>query len=64
MLLFKIRVRTGARTNLVNLILSHLVGFEDLAPGKTDRTWLWASVTLVPKVAESCSKAQKTRQVF
>jgi len=31
---------------------------------KTDHTWLCASVTLVPKAVESCSKAQKTRQVF
>jgi len=31
---------------------------------KMDRTWLCTSVTLVPKVVESCSKAQKTQQVF
>jgi len=31
---------------------------------KNDRTWLCVSVTLAPKAVESCSKAQKTWQVF
>jgi len=33
-------------------------------PKQLDFMWLCASVTLVPKVVESCSKAQKTWQVF
>ena len=31
---------------------------------KTDHTWLCASITQAPKAVESCSKAQKTWQVF
>jgi len=34
---------------------------EDFVLKKTDRTWLCTSVTLAPKVVESCSKVQKIR---
>jgi len=35
-----------------------------LAPKQLDCTWLCEHATRAPKVVESCSKAQKTRQVF
>jgi len=35
-----------------------------LASKQLDRTWLSANVTRAPKVVESCSKAQKMRQVL
>jgi len=35
-----------------------------LAPKQPDCTWLCEHVTRAPKVVESCSKAQKTRQVI
>jgi len=35
-----------------------------LAPKQPDHTWLCTCVTRAPKVVESCSKAQKTWQVF
>jgi len=34
------------------------------APKQLDHTWLCMSVTRAPKAVESCSKAQKTWQVF
>jgi len=38
--------------------------FRGFHTKKMDRTWLCANVTLAPKAVESCSNAQKTRQVF
>jgi len=46
--------------NNKNLTLCHLILFEVFAK-KADRMWLCLRVTLVPKVVESCSKAQKTQ---
>jgi len=48
----------------MSLTLWHPGGFEDFAPKNTDRTWLCARLTRALKVVESCSKTQKTRQVF
>jgi len=44
--------------------LSYPACFEDFAPKQPDRMWLCASATLSLKVVESCSKAEKTQQVF
>ena len=33
--------------------------FKDFTPKKADRLWLCASVTLVPKAVESCSRLKK-----
>jgi len=50
--------------NVHHLTLSHLAGFKHFAPKQAERAWLCMSITLAPKVLESCSKAQKTWQVL
>jgi len=50
--------------SLATLNFSRSVTFEHFVPKQLDRGWLCTSVTLAPKVVESCSKAEKTRQVL
>jgi len=50
------------RNNLLTLWC--LVGIGDFRAKQPDRTWLCVRVALVQKAVESCSKAQKTWQVF
>jgi len=46
------------------LNLSRQASFDNFVPKKLDCTLLCVSVILAPKAVESCSKAQKTQQVF
>jgi len=46
------------------LTRSRLACFKHFVPKQSDRTWLCTSVTLAPKLVESCSNAQNTGHVL